>query len=356
MLDDAVATQDTVTQLVPTIRRVRRLIPAAGGARAGRLMTTTRPGKPACAWDDRDARDELVTGLVNDARASSTPSTASTLDDEQADAVGLLALVAGQDVEPGDSDGSWRIARRTATDRVISTVDPETRHMHKSVSNYRDGYKAHLASNPRPGSSPPALTAGQRRRRPGRCRAAGRRTTATSGARRLAYGSGPTRAALRRRRHRLVIKPGRRADTGRFGRDDFHIDHQPAPSPARPAHRHPHRRQQRHLRAALQRLSAAITLHHRPQRPQPRDSTVHDAELVEARRAWRDGDFAADYRQWRPMVERTLAWLVATRHRRVPYRGIDRNRIWLAHRAAAINLQRLINLGLTHTERWKLAT
>ena len=36
LLDDAVATQDTVTQLVAAIRRVRRLVPAAGGAGAGR--------------------------------------------------------------------------------------------------------------------------------------------------------------------------------------------------------------------------------------------------------------------------------------------------------------------------------
>ena len=47
------------------------------------------------------------------------------------------------------------------------------------------------------------------------------------------------------------------------------------------------------------------------------------------------------------MVERSLAWLVRP-GRRVAYRGTARNRIWLAHRAAAINLQRLINLGLTH--------
>ena len=50
------------------------------------------------------------------------------------------------------------------------------------------------------------------------------------------------------------------------------------------------------------------------------------------------------------MVERTLAWLVRP-GRRVAYRGTARNRIWLAHRAAAINLQRLLNLGLTHDRR-----
>ena len=79
------------------------------------------------------------------------------------------------------------------------------------------------------------------------------------------------------------------------------------------------------------------TLHLRP----------HDAELVEARRAWRDGDFANDYRRWRPMVERSLAWLVRP-GRRVAYRGLPRNRLWLAHRAAAVNLRRLITLGLSH--------
>lgn len=46
-----------------------------------------------------------------------------------AEAAELLALVAGQDVDAGD-DGRFRIARRVAKDRVISTVDPEARHGH----------------------------------------------------------------------------------------------------------------------------------------------------------------------------------------------------------------------------------
>jgi regulator of extracellular matrix RemA (YlzA/DUF370 family) len=35
-----------------------------------------------------------------------------------------------------------------AADRVISVVDPQARHVHKSVSSYRDGYQAHLAVEP----------------------------------------------------------------------------------------------------------------------------------------------------------------------------------------------------------------
>ena len=64
----------------------------------------------------------------------------------------LLALVAGQDVEPVEgsdgTDGRWRIAQQVAPDRVISTVDPDTRHVHKTVQRRQDGFKAHLAIEP----------------------------------------------------------------------------------------------------------------------------------------------------------------------------------------------------------------
>jgi hypothetical protein len=54
-------------------------------------------------------------------------------------------------------------------------------------------------------------------------------------------------------------------------------------------------------------------------------------------------------------VERAIAWLVARGGRRVPYRL--RNNGSLATRAAALNLRRLINLGLTRTPNvtWALA-
>ena len=147
LLDDAVATQDTVTQLVSMIRRVRTAIPAAAAVNVTAHDYDTA-GKPGCAWDDPAARNELVTGLVNDALAVLAAVDGVELDDEQQRLVGLLALVAGQDVEQDDEPGSWRIARKVTHERVISTVDPETRHMHKSRSEYRDGFKAHLAIEP----------------------------------------------------------------------------------------------------------------------------------------------------------------------------------------------------------------
>ena len=69
--------------------------------------------------------------------------------------MGLLALVAGQDVEPAEdsngTDGRWRIVRRVAPDRVISVVDTETRHTRRSKANRKDGFRGHIAAEPSTG-------------------------------------------------------------------------------------------------------------------------------------------------------------------------------------------------------------
>jgi Transposase DDE domain len=79
--------------------------------------------------------------------------------------------------------------------------------------------------------------------------------------------------------------------------------------------------------------------------------------LAAARRAAADPAWQDEYRRWRPPVERAIAWLVAHGNRRVPCSGVPKNDNWLHHRAAALNLRRLINLGLTHTREgnWVLA-
>jgi Transposase domain (DUF772) len=61
ILEDAVATQDTVTQLVAAIRRVRRLVPVAREVKLA-AHDYERPGKPDCAWDDLQAKQALVSG------------------------------------------------------------------------------------------------------------------------------------------------------------------------------------------------------------------------------------------------------------------------------------------------------
>jgi hypothetical protein len=95
ILADAVATQDTITQLVAAIRRVRRLVPKSHEVDLG-AHDYDRPGKPDCAWDNPEATQALVSGLVGDALAVLEAVGALELDDEQAAAIALLALVPGQ--------------------------------------------------------------------------------------------------------------------------------------------------------------------------------------------------------------------------------------------------------------------
>ena len=42
----------------------------------------------------------------------------------------------------------FKVARRVAKDQVISTVDPQARHGHKSSARGFDGYKGHIAIDP----------------------------------------------------------------------------------------------------------------------------------------------------------------------------------------------------------------
>jgi hypothetical protein len=62
-------------------------------------------------------------------------------------AVELLATVVGQDLEPRDDD-VFRIFQGVAEDRVISTVDPEARHGHKTAARGFDGFKGHVSIDP----------------------------------------------------------------------------------------------------------------------------------------------------------------------------------------------------------------
>lgn len=348
LLDDAVATQDTVTQLIAAIRRVRRLVPEAAGVNLAAHDYDTA-AKPQVAWDDPLSKQALITGLVNDALALIAAMNGVALSDDQADAVGLLALVAGQDVEPGDEEGTWRIAQRVAPGRVISVVDPEARHMHKSRSEYRDGYKAHVAVEPETGIiTDAALTPANAADGPTGVTLLDDEATGVEVYADSAYGGGDTRAELRRRGHDVVIKPMplRSAVAGGFTRDDFCVDHRARTATCPAGHTVPvsptgaatfgARCVGCPLRQRCTTAKAGRVL----------QISAHDDELVYGRRAFADAVVNAHYRQHRPMVERTIAWLVARGNRRLRYRGVERNHQWLVHRVAALNLRRLVNLGL----------
>jgi IS5 family transposase len=347
VLDDAVQRQDTVTMLVTQIRRVRRLIPELGPVWV--RQHNLDGGRPPCDWEDPADVDRLVSELVDDANELVWAAEDLDLSDEQADAVALLALVAGQDVEPGDGAGKWRIAERTAPDRVVSTVDPESRHTHKTSHAYRDGFKGHVATEPETGLVTDCdLTPGNTADADAAPGLVDDEPESTEVLGDSAYGSGEFRDHLATTAKTAVIKPPplRPAVPGGFDLDDFDVDEEAATvtcpagvvvalsAKARATFGANCRACPLRKRCTTARDGRVIVLH------------PHHRHLAAARAQARTDDFDAVYRRWRPMVERSLAWLTRGTNRRLRYRGVERNQLWWSHRCAAVNLQRLLNLGL----------
>jgi hypothetical protein len=390
ILADAVATQDTVTQLVSAIRRVAREVPGAAEQIAAVCTghDYSKPGKPKIDWDDPAAKDALVSALVNDADALAGAFKDAELDEAAASALALLALVAGQDVEPAEGsdgrDGRWRIARKVAEDRVISVHDPEARHTRKSPHARRDGYRAHVAADPDTGiitdekltqaagqDNSDAAVAGEfvaAGDGAADSAAAGGRPGSGCGGQMLAwygdtaYGTGELREAIGAAGHQAVIKPKpvQPAVEGGYTRDDFTVNEQagtvtcPAgvTRPIPPA---------RHvvfgaacsacpLRARCTTSKSGRVLHLHPL----------DRLLRAAREQWAaDPGLRADYMAHRPHVERVIAQVATWRGRRLKlrYRGTAKNHAWLKRRTAALNLRNLASRGLTCRDgAWVLAT
>ena len=356
VLDDAVARQDTVTMVTNQIRRVRRLVPELGEVPV--RERNLGPAAPVVDWCDPADAERLVSELVDDAVELAAAAADLDLDAAQADAVGLLGLVAGQDVEPAGGPGRWRIARGTAKGRVISVVDPESRHTHKTSHSYRDGYKAHIAAEPDTGLVTAAdLTGGDAGDADAAMGLLDGEPAGTTVLADSAYGTGQLRADLVERAMDAVIKPPPLsvAVEGGYSIDDFDIDYSidadtgefsgtVACPEGHTVHITPkgNARFGRHCARCPQRDRCTTAENGRVIKIHP-----HHELLKAARVQARTDEFQHQYRTVRPMAERTIAWIVR-RNRRCPYLGTANNRHWLRLRAAAVNLQRLTSLGLHH--------
>jgi DDE family transposase/transposase-like protein DUF772 len=393
ILADAVATQDTITQLISQIRRVARIVPGAAEQIAAVCTghDYTRPGKPGVDWDDPAAKDALVSALVNDATALLAAPNHAKLDDDAQQALALLALVAGQDVEPAEgsdgTDGRWRIARKVAEDRVVSTVDPDAGHTRKSPEARRDGYRAHVAAEPDTGiitdealtkaagtdNSDPAVAEqflaadlvntneDADDQRAGEDDNDENATTPREWYGDSAYGTGDLRGAIHDAGHEAVIKPKPLPSPveGGFTVDDFTVDEadQTVTCPAgriRPisttriatfgaACRECPLRE----RCTTSKTGRKIVLHER------------DGLLRQARQDWKTNPSLRErYRRHRPNIERVVSQIASRGGRRLKlrYRGTEPNNAWLKRRTAALNLRNLISRGLGFTTGWVLTT
>jgi hypothetical protein len=377
---DAVATQDTVTLVRSAIRGLLRACPPPLAARVRQGLQRAddyrAPGKPACDWDDPAARERLVDELTRDGYRALHALRGQPLEGRVAEAAGLLATVVGQDIEETD-DGRFRIAQGTAPDRVISTVDPQARHGHKTAAHGFDGYKAHIAIDPdseiitvaeasTATTSDAELTdrlledlAGDQ---PGQPNPPNQPAQAVAYGD-TSYGSGANLAHLQALGIQPRIKVARpTAPGGRYGKTAFGIDLAqgtvtcPAkvtvpilPGTAGGG------------RARFGRACSVCPFHDAcTTSPTGRTVSIHpqEAELLAARIRQRQPDWRADYRATRPKVERKLAHLLRRRHggRRVRVRGLVRIRQDFKLLAAAVNLARLAVLDLGwHAGRWQVA-
>jgi hypothetical protein len=363
---DAVATQDTVTQLRAAIRKLLAVLDDNDSGLADRVRAAlardddyaTR-GKPACDWDDPAAREALVDELVRDALAALAVLDGVELGPSVRDAAELLALVAGQDVAEGD-DGVFRIVRGVAKDRVISTVDVEARHGHKSRNRRFDGYKAHLSIDPdsemideviaTPANTPDRDAVDELLA----SHADSEDKPAVMGD--SAYADGATREHLNEAGFELIAKsPPVRNGTGGFTKDQFGVDLE-AGTVTCPA-----------KRTVPIRMSAGGSgkasfkphCRHCPLRDQctpshrGRTISIHPQEafLQAARAEQADPDWIARYRTDRPTVERKISHFVrrAWGGRKARTRGRRRVATDLDTRAAALNWARLATLGVRRT-------
>lgn len=150
-LYDAVATMDTVTLVRSAMRGLLRVADEGLAAELRSVLSSgdeyAGSAKPQIDWDDADACEALIDSRAKDAHAVLAVLDGHQLTRDVAEAAELLATVVGQDLEEA-GDGLFRIARRVAKDRVISTVDVEARHGHKTVARRFDGYKGHIAVDP----------------------------------------------------------------------------------------------------------------------------------------------------------------------------------------------------------------
>jgi IS5 family transposase len=397
-LYDAVATMDTVTLIRSAIRGLlgscdRELQSELRGV-LRREDDYQSAGKPVCDYDDPAAREALIDALAGDAHALLLALDGRELPDGLAQAAALLAAVVGQDLDEGE-DGVFRIARRVAKDRIISTVDPDTRHGHKTSARSFDGYKGHVgvdpdselitattvtaanagdaaaatdllteelppageqpAEEPHAGEEPveePAEKPADSRQPITAQTDVNDQPLAVYGD--AAYGAGELLDTLQRAgaEANCKVQPPV-SHGGRFSKDAFTIDLHNATVSCPAGQTTPLRPHGDGRIAKFTQACAGCPLAERCTTAKDGRTIYvgpYEQQLARARARQADPDWKADYTATRPKVERKIAHLMRRRHggRRARVRGKPKVTADFALLAAAVNLARLGVLGLTH--------
>jgi len=375
-LYDAVATMDTVTLIRSAIRG---LLAVCDGDLEDELRGLLArdddyrtAGKPVCDYEDRQAREALIDALAKDAHALLGALDGRELPEGVKKAAALLAAVVGQDLDDGE-DGVFRVARRVAKDRVISTVDPDARHGHKTSARGFDGYKGHVAVDPDSelitattvtagnvgdGQAVDALLASELAEQDasdsgGERPAAPEEPLAVYGD--SAYGAGSVLDALEQADAEIMCKvQSPNAPAGRYAKDAFQIDLTAGTVTCPAGQTAPLRAIKDGHIAYFGHACRSCPLAERCTASTSGRSIhvgLYEQQLARARSRQTDPAWKADYTATRPKVERKISHLMRRRHggRRARVRGHTKVNADFTLLAAAVNLARLAALAVTVT-------
>ena len=375
-LYDAVATMDTVTLIRSAIRGVLAACDSELEAELRGVLARddeyASAGKPVCDYEDPRAREVLIDALAKDAHAILGALDGRELPSAVEQAAAVLAVVVGQDLD-ADADGVFRIARKVAKDRMISTVDPDARHGRKTSSRGFDGYKGHVALDPGSefitATTVTAGNAGEGQEVAGLLAEdlaeaddpAGEDEPAASGTATeplsvygdSAYGTGSVLDTLENVGANILCKvKAPVAPAGRFTKDDFRIDMELG-TVVCPAGRTAWLREVKGGQVA--RFGSACQSC--PLFAQCTTGSTgrtiglgpHEQHIARGRERQTDPVWQADYTATRPKIERKIGHLMRRRHggRRARVRGRTKVNADFNLLAAAVNLARLATLGVT---------
>jgi len=351
----AAAVQDTYklirTALHKLVKAHGKELPAELRPRLKRYLKT---GKPDIDWEDAGARKRELSQLVQDGELALRELAEDHEGPVAERARELLRRVVRQDVED-DGEGGHQIRKGVAKDRVVSTVDPEMRHGHKSSSGRWDGYKKHLSVEPNtelitavevtPANVPDGPVALELLQQQAE---AGLRPAEVVGD--MQYAS----AELRTQGQALgtiFVTKAVEPDTGFLGKSQFHIDlaASTVTCPAGQVARFPRYRPGHSTEAVFDaEVCAACPLLGRCVRVPGRGRTInihaHEDQLQAARERRREPDFQGLMGE-RPVVERKQAHWNRKGGRRSRYFGQPKARLQALWSAAMVDLERLMVLG-----------
>jgi transposase len=354
----AAATQDTVRLVRHGVRRlidaVTALDPDAGGRLDDGLeFDYTKPaGKPDCRWREKAERERMLTRVAEDAERAlrAVERGDGLLEDERVEeAHRLLRELIGQDFDI-DEDGVPRLHRGTRADRIISVVDPQMRHGHKSSHQRFDGYKlsAAVTNTPEPlitavDVAPACEQDGPQAKHLIDAQSEHRRPARVLGD--TAYGIGPVRAELAEREVEVLAPlPPRPGREDRLGKREFGIDLQAGTVTCPGGQAAPIRTEPKGARRAGFAKAACdvCALRDRCVDARGRRSITiepHEELMIAARHALEDPLTDAHLRRCRPRVERLLGLLAHRyRARKSRYLGARTARLQAAWTAALVNL------------------